>query len=124
MGSWLLKNLPTPSYVGVQPNLFSKDDWDNLSRELEANGKTLVPVQPNLIDLIWNNKPLRSLNPVIRLGMEFSGKSISNKLKDVRGKVEDEGAEILVVTELDEIACTFLLLLILLKYNFNFIDGS
>lgn len=104
--SWLSKNLPTSALVGIQPTLYSKDDWENLSKELNSTGKTLVPVEKNLVDMIWHDRPSRPQEPVIKLGLEFSGLGTVDKLNAVRTKLqEDGGAQMLVVTELDEVAC-------------------
>jgi Xaa-Pro aminopeptidase len=105
IASWLSKNLPSSAVVGVQPTLYSKDDFENLSKELNSTGKTLVAVQNNLIDMIWKDQPSRPQEPVNRLGLEYSGQGTVDKLNSVRTKLqEDAGAQVLVVTELDEIA--------------------
>lgn len=49
--------------------------------------------------------PNRPKNPVNELPLEFSGKRTADKLADIRKEMLDAGAEYLVVSELDEIAC-------------------
>jgi len=73
---------------------------------LKENGNCLVAVKENLVDLIWENRPSRPKKPVNDLPLTFAGKSSADKLIDLRKKLSDEGVEYLVVTELDQIACT------------------
>jgi len=85
--------------------IYSKDEWDSMEKELRLGGKTLVSVATNLIDSIWVDRPPRSLQPVVHLSMEYAGKSTSKKLEEIRKELVDSGAEILIITQLDEVAC-------------------
>ena len=102
---WLNKNLPNGSRIGVDPFLYSIDEWNRMEKELQSAGKLLSAVKPNLIDLIWQDRPARPQEPVHALGLEFAGKSAAEKLAEVREELEKAGAGFLVVSELDEIAC-------------------
>lgn len=66
---------------------------------------TLLPIEENLIDLVWKEQPSRSLNPILYLEQKFSGVTVADKWKDVKNKMSDKKASALVVTSLDEIAC-------------------
>lgn len=106
---WLLKNLPAGSNVGVDPRLYSIDEWEQLSKELSTNGSVLTAVKENLVDLIWQDRPPKPRNIVKELPLEFSGKSTKDKLVDVRKELAEANAEYLVISELDEVACLWLL---------------
>ena len=83
-GAWLAKNLPVGSRVGVDPRLMSKDQWTPLSKTLVSSGHSLIPIQPNLIDILWDEKPLPPRNSIEPLGIEFTGKiNMSTKEKYV-----------------------------------------
>lgn len=93
--------------VGVDPTLYSKRQWDSMSMELTAAQKTLEAISDNLIDVVWlGRQPLCGKDNVFNLGNEFSGRSTTEKLSKVRSEMKDNGASVLVVTELDEVACT------------------
>ena len=47
--------------------------WKTLHQQLVADGHTLVPIEQNLIDAIWENKPKRPHNPVFVHPLRFSG---------------------------------------------------
>lgn len=96
-----LKKLPQFK-LGFDPNLISIADYNTLSTTT-----TLVPIPSNLIDEIWPDQPARSSNPVSIHPVKYAGKSAQDKLQQVRTEMEKLGAQALVVSLLDEVACTF-----------------
>ncbi|KAJ3653741.1 hypothetical protein Zmor_012978 [Zophobas morio] len=103
-GGWLSKNLPSGSRVGVDPSIYTYNMWMPLQTQLEAAGCKLIPVNQNLVDILWNDRPPRPTNPVNPLGLEFTGKTVKEKLLSVRAQMKDKKAQFLVLTALDEIA--------------------
>ncbi|GJQ83847.1 hypothetical protein Trydic_g5704 [Trypoxylus dichotomus] len=103
-GDWLSKTLPSGSKVGVDPNLLMYNKWMPLKSELETAGHKLVPIEQNLIDIIWEDKPSVPCNPVKPLGLEFTGKSIYEKFEKIQEQMVNKKASVLVLTALDEIA--------------------
>jgi Xaa-Pro aminopeptidase len=101
---WLQKNCKQGDRIGVDANLYSTRAWNTLANAFENQGCVLTAVKPNLIDLVWDNQPSQPNNPVISLDVQFAGKLVDEKLKEVREKMEAQGAKVLVVTALDEIA--------------------
>lgn len=68
-------------------------------------GITLVNIAENLVDLVWTDQPARTSNPIIVLETSVAGKTIGQKLKEIRADMADKGCKLLVVTALDEVAC-------------------
>jgi Xaa-Pro aminopeptidase len=101
--AWLKKNLPAGAYVGVDPMLYIEDEWEQMAKEL--TGKHLTPLKQNLVDLIWKDRPSRPKKQLMELGLEFAGKSTSEKIRDIRKVMCESDSEIMVINELDEIAC-------------------
>lgn len=101
---WLIRNLPPNSYVGADPNVMSHKTWKSLQEQLDSFGHKLAAVETNLVDLVWSNRSAATNNPIVPLERKFSGKSIKDKLTDVRLQMKDKNASILVLTALDEIA--------------------
>lgn len=102
--NWLAKNLPAGSKVGVDSNLMSNRGWSPIQNELEAAECSLIAIENNLIDAIWENQPLAPTNKVITFGTEFCGQKISEKLEKVRFDMADKETNVLVLTALDEVA--------------------
>lgn len=57
------------------------------------------------MDQIWSEQPVRKFNPIISLGTNVTGKTIGEKLVDIRADMKDKRCSVLVVTALDEVAC-------------------
>ena len=58
----------------------------------------------DLVDLIWTDRPSVSTEPVRELDVKYTGRSREEKLSDVREKMREEKADVLLLTALDEIA--------------------
>ncbi|GIY59673.1 xaa-Pro aminopeptidase 1 [Caerostris extrusa] len=86
---------------------FFNDCWETLFRELNDKGHSLIPVKDNLIDAIWDDQPVRPLNKVEHFEVNYAGKEWQKKVVEVREKMQKEGASILIITALDEIAWLF-----------------
>lgn len=102
--AWLAKVLQPGSKVGVDANLISTRAWNPLHTSLKSAGCSLLPISPNLIDLVWKDQPAAPQASIIPLELEFTGESVAQKLAAVREKMQDKRASVLVVSALDEIA--------------------
>ncbi|KAJ1816644.1 hypothetical protein LPJ75_001960, partial [Coemansia sp. RSA 2598] len=90
--------------VGIDPTLVSALAAGELQKSMSAKGVELVPLQENLVDAVWNDRPERPLDSVFVHDMEYAGESIENKVSRVRSAVADMGADGVVVAALDEVA--------------------
>lgn len=63
--------------------------------------------EEDLVDLIWKDRPLRKSEPVFTLDEEICGKTVEEKLTDVRRKMEEKKADNLVLSKLDDIMWLF-----------------
>lgn len=61
-------------------------------------------VGEDLIDIIWTDRPELSKAPLFILEEKYSGKSTAEKIKDVRAKMAEEGADVHILTSLCDIA--------------------
>lgn len=68
------------------------------------NGKIIY--QEDLIDAVWTDRPELSKEPVFALGLEYAGESAGSKLARIREKMKKCGADVHVVTTLDDICWT------------------
>jgi len=109
---WLLDVLPANSRVGAYPNYVSIDIWQDYAVKLSAKNITMVRMTPDLVDEVWSNstiwhRPPKPNNPLIVHTINFTGETSINKVRRVRAELEEEGADCLVVTQLDEVAWLF-----------------
>lgn len=101
---WLVSVLPPNSRIGYDPFLMSSTTFAEFSTELERNGHTLVKINNNLVDEIWENRPELNLDNPFPLGIQFSGKTVSDKLIQMRADVIEQGGQSIIVNALDDIA--------------------
>uniref|UniRef100_A0A2M4BHK4 Putative xaa-pro aminopeptidase n=1 Tax=Anopheles marajoara TaxID=58244 RepID=A0A2M4BHK4_9DIPT len=102
--AWLAKMLKPGSRVGVDANLITTAAWNPLQTSLKTADCSLLAVEPNLIDLLWQEQPGVPHNPLLPLGTTFAGRTVAEKLECVRAKLTEKRASVLVVSALDEIA--------------------
>lgn len=101
---YLAKHLEKGSKVGVDTNLMSARAWAPLANSLKQSGCTIMGLDENLIDLIWEDQPAAPSAKVFPLELKYCGKTIGQKVKDIREKMLDAGCSIMAVSALDEIA--------------------
>ncbi|KAF9986386.1 hypothetical protein BGZ65_007811 [Modicella reniformis] len=78
-----------------------------LEAELSKVGSSLVPV-PNLVDLIWNERPSRPARKIMTLSTTTTGKNHITKIQELRQELEKKtGIAGCVISSLDEIAWLF-----------------
>ncbi|XP_072280200.1 xaa-Pro aminopeptidase 1 isoform X2 [Pyxicephalus adspersus] len=104
---WLISVLPEGSRVGVDPFIIQTDQWKSMSMALKNAGHLLVAVQENLIDAIWTDRPARPCQPLITLGLNYTGLSWQDKIVALRAKLVERKASWIVLTALDEVAWLF-----------------
>jgi len=104
---WLIRVLPKGAKVGLDPKLVSNGTARTLRQAFELGGLEFHPVFDNLVDKVWTDKPNIPTTPVFVHRMEFAGRSHLEKIKYVAQKLQDEKADALVVSALDEIAWLF-----------------
>ncbi|TYK12643.1 putative Xaa-Pro aminopeptidase P [Cucumis melo var. makuwa] len=101
---WMADNLPADAAVGVDPWCVSVDTAQRWIHAFSKKEQKLVQTTTNLVDEVWKNRPSPEINPVMIHPLEFTGRSVEDKLKTLRTKLSQEKAHGLIVTGLDEVA--------------------
>ncbi|XP_074309094.1 aminopeptidase P1 [Silene latifolia] len=101
---WMSDNLPEEAAVGVDPWCVSIDTAQRWLRAFEKKRQKLVQTSTNLVDQVWKDRPVGELSPVKVQTMEFAGRSVAEKLQDLRDRLRQEKAHSIVLTALDEVA--------------------
>ncbi|XP_069163625.1 uncharacterized protein [Procambarus clarkii] len=106
MVEWLRQKLAPGSKVGADPRLIGAKTWLSYAEDLSKSDITLVAEETNLVDLVWpsSERPPYSEEPIFIHELQFAGKRWEDKVADVRREMLKEGADLLVVTALDEVA--------------------
>ncbi|KAK8674046.1 hypothetical protein V6N13_112348 [Hibiscus sabdariffa] len=90
--------------IGIDPWSVSMDTAQRWERAFEKKKQKLVQTSINLVDEVWKNRPPAETNPAVVHPLEFSGRSVAEKLKDLRVKLANEKARGIIITALDEVA--------------------
>lgn len=105
-----LTTLPAQTKIGLDPTLVSIADYNALVASLAAsNAAELVSVKENLVDETWVGRPVRPAKPIVVHGEKYAGKSVGDKLANVRKEVAAKKAWGVVASMLDEVCCEYLL---------------
>lgn len=103
VNEFLLNNLQKGQVLGFDGRTVSASAGEELRKKLTGKGVS-IRYQQDLIGEIWENRPALSAEPVFELDVKYAGQSRSEKCADVRKAMEENGADALVLTSLDDIA--------------------
>ncbi|KAL0378096.1 UNVERIFIED_CONTAM: Aminopeptidase P1 [Sesamum radiatum] len=75
--------------MGEDPtvDIWMADKWE---RAFAKKQQKLIQTTTNLVDQVWTSRPPAEINPVIVHPLEFAGRSVEDKLKDLREKLVQE----------------------------------
>eukprot|EP00268_Persea_americana_P057456 TRINITY_DN68889_c0_g1_i1.p1 TRINITY_DN68889_c0_g1~~TRINITY_DN68889_c0_g1_i1.p1 ORF type:complete len:630 (-),score=124.69 TRINITY_DN68889_c0_g1_i1:338-2227(-) len=102
--TWIADNLPSDAAIGVDPWCISVDTARRWELAFSKNKQKLIQLTTNLVDEVWKNRPLLEIYPVVVQPLEYAGRSVEEKLKDLRVKLSRENAFAIVIVALDEVA--------------------
>ncbi|XP_062029349.1 aminopeptidase P1-like [Rosa rugosa] len=85
------------------PWCISVDTTQKWQRAFVKNQQKLVQTSTNLVDEVWKSQPTQEINPVVIHPLEFAGRSVADKLKDVRKKLVQVKAHSIIISALDEV---------------------
>lgn len=95
--------MPKDASVGIDPWCISIDTAQRWERAFAEKQQKLVPTTKNLVDEVWVNRPPAEINAIIVHPLKFAGRSVADKLKDLRKKLAQERACGIIFTSLDEV---------------------
>ncbi|KAH7851788.1 hypothetical protein Vadar_016508 [Vaccinium darrowii] len=100
---WMADNLPKDAAVGVDPWCVSVDTAQKWEHAFSKKQQKLVQTCTNLVDEVWKNRPPAQNNPVNVHPLEFAGRTVADKLKNLRQKLREEEAWAIIIKTLDEL---------------------
>lgn len=104
---WTVDRVEGGKVVAVDPSVVTASDARKLADKIKKKGGEYRAVDENLVDAVWKDRPSRPSEKVIVQPMEFSGKSVEDKIADLRKELEKRKSLGFVVSMLDEIAWLF-----------------
>src|SRR6266576_4807604 len=77
---WIEENLTADDRLGYDPWLHTVEATERLEKSCAAAGAKLIAVEPDLIDLIWADRPAAPLGAVTLHDVRFAGEDPGEKL--------------------------------------------
>lgn len=104
--AWIIKELKKKDIVAFDGRLLSHSMAKGLISNLNNHG-IKVNGGIDLIDKIWTNRPPIPMGKAFEYELRYSGKSVKEKLTEIRNKLLNLKADACIISSLDEIAWTF-----------------
>ncbi|CAL4992867.1 unnamed protein product [Urochloa decumbens] len=102
--AWIADNLEDEAVIGINPWCISVDSAQRYEHAFSKKHQTLFQLSSDLVDEVWKDRPPVEPRPVIVHPVEFAGRSVSEKINELREKLVHEKASAIIITALDEVA--------------------
>lgn len=89
----------TIGFDGRTMSISQGTQLENMVRKV--NGRILY--EEDLVDVIWKSRPSLSQEPIFPLDVTYAGETVESKISRLREVMEREGADLCLVTALDDI---------------------
>lgn len=104
---WLAEHTAKGWKIGIDPWLHTISETRALRKALEGKGGSLVTLDANPVDLIWEDQPPPPLGAVSVHPLAFAGEEAAAKLARINAAVSDAGARYVVLTDPASLAWAF-----------------
>ncbi|MCC2589352.1 aminopeptidase P family protein [Chryseobacterium sp. MFBS3-17] len=102
---WIIAQLPEGGKVAVNAIATSHASWEELQQKLTPHDIEVVDMP--LLQEVWTNRNDGAVkNPVFVHPVERAGKAVTEKLAAIREKMAEQGADVHVISSLDDVAWT------------------
>jgi Xaa-Pro aminopeptidase len=107
IADWLKTHAPSGARIGYDPWVHSKGWVEAATKALAAKNATLVAVERNPLDAVWQDQPAPSAAQLLVHEDVYAGKSSAAKRQEVADWLTTHNLEATIVSALDSIAWTF-----------------
>jgi Xaa-Pro aminopeptidase len=104
--TWIETHLST-ARLGYDPWLHTVEGAEKLEKAATAAGGAIEAVEPNLIDLIWTDRPAPPVGRVVLHPQRYAGEAATEKLARLRAEIVRTKADVLVLSDPHAVAWTF-----------------
>lgn len=102
VNEYIEKTLQSGETLGFDGRVVS-GSWGKELQEIVFGKNGFLQVEEDLVDLIWEDRPALSAEPVMILEEKYSGKSTEDKLSKLRKVMEEKNADIHLMSSLYDI---------------------
>lgn len=101
---WIISEIPAGGKVAVNALATSHSNWEALDSKFSAKNISLTDLP--LLKEIWTDRGTAAKTPIYVHPVERAGKSVSDKIATIRQKMEDQHADVHIISSLDDVAWT------------------
>jgi Xaa-Pro aminopeptidase len=102
--AWLARHVSKGDRVGYDPRIHTPASLTPIRAAVEGAGATLAPVEENLVDVLWADRPPEPAAPVELYPEAFAGEASSSKRVRMAAELRSEKLDALIVTAPDSLA--------------------
>ncbi len=104
---WLAETLTAGQRLGFDPWLHTPADVRKLEAACAKAGATLVPLEPNPLDMVWTDQPDRPVAPAKPYDTALAGRTSEDKRTMIGADIAKGGSDAVVISLPDCIAWLF-----------------
>ncbi|WP_230530999.1 aminopeptidase P family protein [Microvirga roseola] len=104
---WIATHLPEGGVLAYDPWLHTSDSLKRLEQAVGRAGGKLTPVDINLVDVIWIDRPAPPQAPVRPHALDHAGEAAPAKLERIRRKMAEAKVDALVISDPHNLAWAF-----------------
>ncbi|MCB9990589.1 MAG: aminopeptidase P family protein [Rhodospirillales bacterium] len=104
MSDWMAEHLPEGVRIGYDPRLHTVSEIKALEKALEEKQITLVPVDGNLVDAVWDDQPEHPDDKVVVYPEAYAGQASGDKRLEIATEISEAGADAVLLTTPESIA--------------------
>ncbi|MCT4213150.1 aminopeptidase P family protein [Elizabethkingia anophelis] len=101
---WIISEIPAGGKVAVNALATSHSNWEALDAKFSAKNISLTDLP--LLKEIWTDRGTAAKNPIYVHPVERAGQSVQDKIAAIRQKMEDQHADVHIISSLDDVAWT------------------
>lgn len=103
---FIIEKMPQGGKLGFDGRVVNSRMGLKLEEKLKEKNASII-YDRDIVNDVWSDRPALSCEPAFLLDIQYAGKSREEKLEDLRKKMEQEKADIFILTCLDDIAWLF-----------------
>ena len=103
---YIVNTMKENSVLGFDGRLISAKEGNDLKEKLRSKNVS-IKYEYDLVDKVWEDRPSLSGEKAFLLNIKYAGETFSSKLKRLRDEMKLKGANVHVITTLDDIAWLF-----------------
>lgn len=106
INQWVEKNIKENETLGFEGSCYSTNQYKELLK-IADNNKFNINMDKDLLEEIWNDRPSLPEDKIFVHDEKYCGKSVKEKLNEVRKYMKEDEVQNYLLTSLDDIAWLF-----------------